>query len=942
MGTGDSERRKGPLWRARDQAARLAELAGDGERTTKERPLRRDVRLLGRLLGDVLKEQAGVELFAAVEELRRLAIRQRNLRARGGRADIPSVDERELAKGAARIIKGMTTAEAYQLTKAFATYFGLTNLAETNHRKRRRAASRLRPDGAAQPGTFLGTLRRMKRAGVAREEALETLRRVEVVPVFTAHPTEVARRTVLFKRRRIALELERLDRLPLTDEQAARAEAVIAAEITALWQTDEVHRRRPTVADEIKMGLDYYEACLIDSLARVYEEMAEAFRQTYGRELAPHELPTCVRFGSWIGGDRDGNPFVTPAATREALAMARRLILDRYLASAAELMDRLSASGKQAPASAALAQKLVDYAEAFPLVEGANPTRSPHEHYRRLLDYVLDRLRRTRDEPGHPAAYCAAAEFAADLGLMRQSLEENRGGRAARLWLDPLLRQVETFGFHLHALDIRQHADVHARAVAELSAGGRLDPAGAGEAALPAAPSESTAVLLDTLRAVAELKQDLPPESVGAYVISGARSAADVLSAAWLSQLCGVAVAASPDGRDPGLMPVPLFESIEDLRNCPEICRALWTSAAYAPLLESWGRRQEIMLGYSDSNKDGGMLTSTWEIYRAHRELHRAADECGVSLRLFHGRGGTVGRGGGPTHRAIVAQPVGAFTGRLKITEQGEVLNFKYSDAVLAERSLELMIAASLEALARSAGSPARAELEGWESAMEEMSAAAFEFYRENVYENPDIPPYFEEATPVLELEHARIGSRPARRGGGRGLADLRAIPWVFGWMQSRQVLPAWFGVGYALEKYAAGGGARARLLRAMAERFPLFEDFVSNVEIGMAKADLSIAALYAGLVSDAPLRRRVFPMITQEFERTRRVILRVTGQSRLLERNQVLARSIRLRNPYVDPLSLIQVELLRRKRAGEESGELNYALAATINGIAAGLRNTG
>lgn len=930
-----------PSWRARDQRARLAELTSD-KVGVKERPLRRDVRLLGRLLGRVLVEQAGLQLFEAVEELRRLAIRKRSRHARWLKTDIPALDERELAKGAEKIIKGMTTSDAYRLTKAFATYFELTNLAETNHRKRRRVASLLRPGRPAQPGTLLGTLRRMKESGLSREEALETLRRVEVVPVFTAHPTEVARRTVLFKRRRIARELERLDRLPLTDEQAARAEASIAAEIAALWQTDEVHRRRPTVIDEIKMGLDYYDACLIDSLPNVYEEMAESFRQTYGEPLAPSELPTCVRFGSWIGGDRDGNPFVTPEATRNALAMARRLILDRYLTCAAELTDRLSSSTGQTPASAAVARKLDAYAELFPRVGESNPTRSPHEHYRRLLDYVLVRLRHARDEPRHAAAYRDASEFAADLTLIRENLAANRGERAARLWLDPVLRRIETFGFHLHALDIRQHANVHAAAVAELSAGGRLDPEAGGEVTLPAAPSEFTAVLLDTLRAVAELKQSFPPESVSAYVISGARSASDVLSAAWLARLCGVAVAASANGGDPGLMPVPLFESIEDLRNCPTICRALWSSPAYAPLLESWGRRQEVMLGYSDSNKDGGMLTSTWEIYRAHRELHRAADECNVRLRLFHGRGGTVGRGGGPTHRAIVAQPAGAFTGRLKITEQGEVLNFKYSDAVLAERSLELMIAASLEALTRSAGTPAPAELEGWESAMEEMSRDAFVFYRENVYENPDVLPYFEEATPVLELEHARIGSRPARRGQSRGLSDLRAIPWVFGWMQSRHVLPAWFGVGYALERFAGSGDERLSLLQTMAARFPLFEDFISNVEIGMAKADLSIAALYAGLVRDADLRRRVFGLVTDEFERTRRMILRVTRQSRLLEKNQVLARSIRLRNPYVDPLSLIQVELLRRKRAGEESDDINYALAATINGISAGLRNTG
>jgi phosphoenolpyruvate carboxylase len=346
-----------------------------------------------------------------------------------------------------------------------------------------------------------------------------------------------------------------------------------------------------------------------------------------------------------------------------------------------------------------------------------------------------------------------------------------------------------------------------------------------------------------------------------------------------------------------------------------------------------------VMLGYSDSNKDGGMLTSTWEIFKAHRALHAAARECGVRLQLFHGRGGTVGRGGGPTHHSIVAQPAGAFEGAFKITEQGEVLNWKYSDPVLAERNLELMVAASLEALARPGGVEWREE---WEEALEWMSRAAFEFYRRNVAENGDVVPYFEEATPVLEFDLAKIGSRPARRSARRGLADLRAIPWVFGWMQSRHVLPAWFGVGHALERFSnerAGGG---ELLGGMMRGLPLFMNLVGDVEMGMAKADLSIARRYAGLVGDERLRERVFGMIAEEFERTRRVILSVSGQTRLLERNPVLERSIALRNPYVDPMSLIQIELLRRKRAGEESEELDYALAATINGISAGLRNTG
>jgi phosphoenolpyruvate carboxylase len=524
---------------------------------------------------------------------------------------------------------------------------------------------------------------------------------------------------------------------------------------------------------------------------------------------------------------------------------------------------------------------------------------------------------------------------------VRESLAENRGRRLAERLLDPLLRQVDTFGFHLHTLDLRQHARVHAAAYAELFGQGpeEVDARGEGAVTLPGPLSRSTRELQDTLRALVGLKRRHAPEAIRAYVISGARSAHDVLVLARLLEASGVPVAA--DGDEPGVMPVPLFESIEDLRASPQICRELWTRDDYGRLLDSWGGRQEVMLGYSDSNKDGGMLTSSWEIFRAHRELHRAAEECGVRLRLFHGRGGTVGRGGGPTHRAISAQPPGAFTGGIRITEQGEVLNWKYSDPVLAERSLELMVAATLGALAGGTAAPAD-RLERWEAAMQELSESAFRFYRTHVAEDPDVVTYFHQGTPVRELEHARIGSRPARRREGGGLEDLRAIPWVFGWMQSRHGLPGWFGVGHALESYAAGGEARLALLREMMESFPLFEDLIRNVETALAKADLSIARRYAGLVEERAVRERVFEGIAEEFGRSRRMVLRVTGQRRLLEGNPVLARSIRLRNPYVDPLSLIQVSLLRRKRAGEEGEEIDYALAATINGIAAGLRNTG
>ena len=926
-----------PLWSAEDQVGRLNELKSN-EPDVKEAPLRRDVRSLGRLLGEVLKEQAGQALFNAVEELRLLAIEYRE-----GAHDAPqgkdSARARELMRCAAESVEQMGINESYRLTKAFSIYFELTNLAETNHRKRRRRAALLSPERTPQPGSIRGTLRRMRDAGFSLEEALDWLRKIEVIPVFTAHPTEVARRTVLFKRRRIAENLERLDQLPLADPEAKKCEAAISAEITALWQTDEVRRRPPTVRDEIKMGLDYYSDCLISTLPRLYEEFADAFRQVYECELSADELPTFLRFGSWIGGDRDGNPYVTPDCTRDALQMSRQVILNHYIGAATELMDRLSPSARQVPASPALIAAIERYAERMPAVAAQNPTRAAEEIYRRHLDYVLERLRHTREKPTSAQAYLEAEEFAADLKLMRESLEANGGTRLARLLLDPLLRQVNTFGFHLHSLDIRQHAQIHARAIAELQGGAKVREDASQPARLDS-PSDATRQLLETLRRVTELKQEFPPGAIQSYVISGASGVEDILAVVWLARLCGARVEAATDASDPGLMPVPLFESIEDLRNCPRVCRELWTSPDYSRLLDSWGRRQEVMLGYSDSNKDGGMLTSSWEIYKAHRALHKVAEECNVKLQLFHGRGGTVGRGGGPVHRAIVAQPVGAFTGSLKLTEQGEVLNWKYSDPLIAERNMELMVAASLEALARPG-----AELQdeaAWEAALEEMSAHAFAFYRERIAENPDVLTYFEEATPVRELEHARIGSRPARRSEARGLQDLRAIPWVFGWMQSRHVLPAWFGVGHALELFIGADDEKLRLLQMMARSFPFFSDLVGNIEIGMAKADLTIARHYAELVTDEDVRERVFQMIVEEFNRTHRMILRLTGQRELLSGNLVLARSIRLRNPYVDPLSLIQVALLRRKQNGEEGEDLDYALAATINGIAAGLRNTG
>jgi len=932
-----------PLWSADDQYDRLEELAAGTGDDTKEIPLRRDVRSLGMLLGKVLVEQAGESLLAVVEHLRRLLIQQREQLPEAATATTePSPHENALLAQAREKIARLKVEDAYRVTKAFAIYFELINLAETNHRKRRRRAAKLHSEQPALAGSFRGTLLRMRTAGISAGDALAALRRVRIVPVFTAHPTEVARRTVLLKRRRIAQYLEHLDQLPLTAADAAEYETLILAEITSLWQSDEVRMKKPGVIDEVRMGLDFYPMTLFETLPRLYAELAASFADVYGRAPNDDELPELLHFGSWIGGDRDGNPLIKPDCTADGLALARNVILEHYSLEIQRLIDELSSSLRQAGASDELRAAVKTYEAKM----GAEPSRgkwiSEPELNRHFLDFVRIRMRLTRDGPRHAHAYAGAQELERDLLLLRASLIANRGQRLAELLIDPLLRKLRTFGFHLHTLDIRQHAQVHARALAELEAAGISAAASTSSTRreIPAEISAETTELLDTLRTIAQLKKTYAPEAIRAYVVSGTESERDVFTLLRLAEISGVNVAGSAN--DPGLLPVPLFESILSLRAAAETMRLVWTAPEYQRLLDSWGRRQEVMLGYSDSNKDGGMLTSTWELHKAHRALHAVARECGVNLRLFHGRGGTVGRGGGPTHRAILAQPVGDFSGEMRITEQGEVLNWKYSDPVLAEWNLELMIAASLEALTRPDG-PAAGVDRQWDDAMEEISQDAYAYYRRHIADSANVLEYFEQATPVNELEHARMGSRPARRTESRRLEDLRAIPWVFGWMQSRHAVPAWFGVGYALQRFAAKGPEQEKCLKEMMRGFTLFSDLVRNVEIAMAKADLNIARLYAStLVQDAGLRESVFSVMAEEFERTRRMLLAVTGQSGLLEGNSVLSQSIRLRNPYVDPMSLIQVELLRRKRAEASSEGLNYALGATINGIAAGLHNTG
>ena len=920
-------KRNPPLWRAADQSERLAELTANRSEPIRDAPLRRDVRSLGALLGRVLMEQAGLALFETVEKLRRLLIEHREKTNANSDGDAVLLNE---AKSA---VASLDVATAYRVSKAFAAYFELTNLAETNHRKRRRRAAELHADEPSLAGSFRGTLLRMKQAGVTVEQALAALSKIDVQPVFTAHPTEITRRAVLLKRRRIAGELEKLDQLPLSDAQAQDCEDVILGEVTGLWQTDEVRLQRLTVIDEIRTGLSYYVMTLFDAVPRIYAGIAADFREVYGSQLDIVSLPICLHFGSWIGGDRDGNPFVMPDCTREALELARAMVLSHHMQDLSLLVRRLTVSIHQVAVSKELQTRLHDYETriAEPAEELSRTPQS--EAYRRLLLMMRTRLAYARDQRDHPGAYASDKEFQEDLNVIRRSLCQGEGARLVTALLAPLICKVRTFGFRLHTLDVRQHARVHRQALSEI--------ARVGESKLGTLPeiSAQSRELLETVRMVAALKNRYEPEAIMRYIVSGAESEQDIFAVLRLASLSGLQAAGN--GNDPGVAPVPLFESIEALRNAPAVMRSVWTSRKYETLLPSWHGWQEVMLGYSDSNKDGGMLTSTWELHKAHRALHRVARECGVKLRIFHGRGGTVGRGGGPTHSAILAQPVGDFTGHIRITEQGEVLNWKYSDPLLAEWNLEIMIAASLGALVRPTTGSICDE-EEWSAPMEELSQTAFAHYRSRIAENHDVLTYFEQATPVNEMDLARIGSRPSRRSDSRKLEELRAIPWVFGWMQSRHAVPAWFGVGHALEQYASRGARQQQELKNMSEKFPLFADMIRNVELAMAKADFSIAHLYASLVENAALRESVYETLADEFHRARRMILLLTGQNELLDRNPVLSRSIRLRNPYVDPMSLIQVELLRRKRNGEQSPELDYAIGATMNGIAAGLHNTG
>ncbi len=897
------------------------------------RRLSQTIHLLGDLLGRTIREQEGDEVFALEEEIRALAKAQRAGDPEAG-AQLRAWVE-QLAREPER---------AQAVLKAFSNYFQLVNLAEEQQRVR---VLRARTHQAEREGRPLSqstheAVRRLADAGWGAQEVQALLDRLYIVPVFTAHPTEAKRRTVLVQLRRIAEALFELDLHALLPAEEARLKRDIRELVVALWQTDETHDRRPTVLDEVENGLYFFANTLFDLVPRLYEELESALRSHYPEHA--FRVPPFLRFGSWIGGDRDGNPFVTPEVTEQTLHEHKRLILSLYRRQLAELHDLLSMSRSRVGFSRALLDELAAQASDLPPEVEERLERASLEPYRQELALIDHKLACTERGAG---GYRGPDELAADLALVRDSLRAHRGEALADGPLRRLARQVEVFGFHLAQLDLRQHAERHRAALTELFRRYLdIDYAALSErdkvdllaqeidnprpltSALDFSPE--TNETLRTFRLVAHAWARNGDEAIQSYVISMTTEASHALEALLLAKDAGAF------GK---LHIVPLFETIDDLRRAADVMERLLGVPVYRRHLEARGGQQQIMIGYSDSNKDGGYLRSNWSLYRAQRALARVCESHGVQLTLFHGRGGSIGRGGGPANRAIRAQPAHSVRGRLRFTEQGEVISGQYANPAIAHRHLEQVANAVLRSGLRE---DAPQKHDRWTEVMDALSETAYRAYRELV-EHPRFLTYFHETTPIDQVDRLNIGSRPAKRKETEGVSDLRAIPWVFAWTQPRVALPGWYGLGAALDAwFASEGEAGLDTLRAMYRDWPFFRTLIDNAQVSLRLADLAIAPLYAEL-TDAETREAIYGRLRAEYARTEAGVLRVTGQEQLLDHEPWLQRSIRLRNPYVDPLNVIQVELLRRLRDREDpDGALQAALLQAVNGIAAGLQNTG
>ncbi len=924
-----------------------------------ERPLTEDIRLLGRILGDVIREQEGVEAYDLIEQIRKLSVAFRR-----------DADQ-EADKALKKLLKSLSGDQTVSVIRAFTYFSHLANLAEDRHHIRRRAVHERAGD--TQEGSIEVAMSRLRWAGISPKTISNTLAQSYVAPVLTAHPTEVQRKSILDAERDIAQLLTARDDIKqraapfegkkdaLTPKELAANEAQMRARVMQLWQTRLLRFSKLTVSDEIENALSYYESTFLREIPKLYAELEVL--------LGKQPVHTFLRMGQWIGGDRDGNPNVSAQTLEYALRRQSEVALRHYLTEVHYLGSELSISAMLSSCTTEM-QALADL----------SPDTNEHridEPYRKALTGVYARLAATLQSlTGTTAArhavapqnpYLQAEDFIADLRVIESSLEAHHGAALTAQRLHPLIRAVEVFGFHLATVDLRQSSDKHEEVVAELMAAARIE--GNYSALDETAKRGLLTRLLNDARGLrvngaqysahtnAELaifamaktmRERFGHEAIRHYIISHTEAVSDLLEVMLLQKEMGLMQGTLDAQARNELIVVPLFETIEDLHNAAPIMREFYELSGVADLVKRSGGEQDIMLGYSDSNKDGGIFTSNWELYRAEIALVELFDALDakhkIKLRMFHGRGGTVGRGGGPSYQAILAQPPGTVRGQIRLTEQGEVIGSKYANPEIGRRNLETLVAATLEATLLQ---PTKSATTAFLDAAAELSAKSMSAYRSLVYETPGFTEYFFSSTPLREIAELNIGSRPASRKALQRIEDLRAIPWGFSWGQCRLTLPGWFGFGSAVHAFVQSGSAaqnkeRLALLQKMYKQWPFFKTLLSNMDMVLAKSDLALASRYAELVGDAKLRKKIFTAIETEWHATAQALGQITGEKQRLANNAALQRSMRHRFPYIDPLHHLQVELVRRYREGKADERVQRGIHISINGIAAGLRNTG
>ena len=916
-------------------------------------PLRRDIRFLGNILGEVLIHQGGTKLFETVERIREMS--------KSLRMDDSDAGLFETFKDT---IRSLDPALRHQVIRAFSIYFHLVNIAEQIHRIRRKRDYERSAGEAVQPGSIESAIQELRAKNLSPEDVKVILQGMSLELVMTAHPTEATRRAILDIHKRIGDLLMKLDDPTLTYRERQQLREGLLSEVMILWQTDELRDRKPTVLDEVRNGLYYFDETLFDVLPDVYAVLERCLEKYYPEEK--WHVPLFLRFGSWIGGDRDGNPACTAAVTWETFRLHRALALRKYEESLTALMRIMSFSKNVVNVSQELLDSIERDREQVELPEDM-VWHNEKEPYRIKLSYMRQRIRNTGSLPPgpHPAKYNSPAEFVEDLKIIDRSLRGHFADYVAEIHLKKIIRQAELFGFHLAQLDIRQHSKEHETALAEILARTGVEPhyemlpeedkvrllASLLERREPlvtddAGLSESTRECLDVYRTMKRAQEEFGRECTNSYLISMTQGASDILEVLLLGKEAGLFAIGEDGAVTCTFQPVPLFETIDDLHAAPSIMRTVLDLPVYRASVAALGDVHEIMLGYSDSNKDGGMLTANWELRNALYRLTEVLGEYGVEPKFFHGRGGALGRGGMPLNRSILAQPPSTLGVGIKITEQGEVLSSRYSMKGIAYRSLEQATSALITAEWMSLNPHSDLHEHRFEPVMDEISAVALKTYQDLVFGDNDFFEFFKESTPLPEIGELNIGSRPAKRKNSERFEDLRAIPWVFAWTQSRYLFPAWYAAGTGLMAYYADREDRLQVLRQMYQRWTFFRMMIDSLQMALAKADLRIAREYAAMARNREAAERIFAKIEQEYALTEKLILKITGQQDILDNTPVIQESIRLRNPYVDPLSYLQVKLLKELREIREKGgddaELLREVLLTVNGIAAGLRNTG